>query len=129
MKPEKQKLIHDLLADENRQQSILLAGGQMLRRRRQRRIATQVATLLLAMAATVSLLVEQKSGRSKTQSALLVTAKPKAEAQTSGTRVLTDNELLSLFPNTPVGLATLPDGKKLLIFPRPEDAKQFYTRI
>ena len=52
-----------------------------------------------------------------------------AQAQTTGTRVLTDNELLSLFPNTPVGLVTLLNGKKLLIFPRPEDERRFYTRI
>jgi hypothetical protein len=44
-------------------------------------------------------------------------------------RSLTDDELLALFPNTPVGLATLPDGKKLLIFPRPGDEKRFVIRL
>lgn len=42
---------------------------------------------------------------------------------------LTDDELLALFPNTPVGLATLPDGRKRLIFPRPGDEKRFITRF
>jgi hypothetical protein len=42
---------------------------------------------------------------------------------------LTDDKLLALFPNTPAGLATLPDGKKLLIFPRPGDEKRFVTRL
>jgi hypothetical protein len=129
MKPEKQKLIHDLLADENRDQTILLAGGRILRRRRQRRMAGQIITLLLAMAAIAVALVEKNSVRPNSRPPMAVTAQPKAEAQTPGTRILTDNELLSLFPNTPVGLATLSNGKKLLIFPRPEDARQFYTRI
>jgi hypothetical protein len=42
---------------------------------------------------------------------------------------LTDDQLLGFFPNTPVGLATLPDGKKLLIFPRPGDEARFITRL
>jgi len=44
-------------------------------------------------------------------------------------RSLTDDELLALFPNTPGRLATLPDGKKLLLFPRPGDEKRFVTRL
>jgi hypothetical protein len=42
---------------------------------------------------------------------------------------LTDEQLLGLFPNTPVGLVTLPNGKKLLIFPRPGDEAKFITRL
>jgi len=57
---------------------------------------------------------------------LLPLAKPVASTQPHS---LTDDELLALFPNTPVGLATLPDGKKLLIFPRPGDEKRFVTRL
>jgi hypothetical protein len=53
-------------------------------------------------------------------------AKPAAPLQAQS---LTDEELLSLFPNTPVGLATLPNGKKLLLFPRPGDAAKFITRL
>jgi hypothetical protein len=34
-----------------------------------------------------------------------------------------------LFPNTPVGLASLPDGKKRLIFPRPGDEQRFITKL
>jgi hypothetical protein len=44
-------------------------------------------------------------------------------------RELTDEQLLSLFPNTPVGLATLPNGKKLLLFLRPADAAKYATRL
>ena len=58
--------------------------------------------------------------------ASLPPAKPVASIQP---RSLTDDELLALFPDTPVGLATLPDGKKLLIFPRPGDEKRFVTRL
>jgi len=37
--------------------------------------------------------------------------------------------LLALFPDTPVALATLSDGSKRLIFPRPGDDQKFVTRL
>ena len=43
-------------------------------------------------------------------------------------RALTDDELLALFPDTPVGLATLEDGKKRLIFPRPGDEERYVSK-
>jgi hypothetical protein len=42
---------------------------------------------------------------------------------------LTDDELLALFPNTPVGLATLPNGKKRLIFPHPGDEQKYVIHL
>ena len=42
---------------------------------------------------------------------------------------LSDDELLALFPNTPVGLVTLKNGRKQLIFPRPGDEKRFIIRL
>jgi hypothetical protein len=53
---------------------------------------------------------------------------PQASAVTQ-VRALSDDELLSLFPNTPVALASLPDGKKRLFFPRPGDEQKFITRL
>jgi len=78
--------------------------------------------LCLAMAGT---LVRQKELRPPVQAASR-TPKPAAARQPQS---LTDAELLALFPNTPVGLATLPNGKKLLIFPRPGDQARFVTRL
>ena len=42
---------------------------------------------------------------------------------------LTDAELLALFPDTPVGLITLENGHKRLIFPRPGDEERFVKRL
>ncbi len=42
---------------------------------------------------------------------------------------LTDQELLALFPDTPIALATLENGKKRLIFPRAADEKRLITRL
>ena len=80
--------------------------------------------LLVATAALLSL--EQKKSHLPTVQASLPTVKPVASTQPHS---LTDDELLALFPNTPVGLATLPDGKKLLLFPRLGDEKRFVTRL
>lgn len=35
----------------------------------------------------------------------------------------------TMFPDTPVALATLANGRKQLIFPRPADQKRFLTRL
>jgi hypothetical protein len=78
----------------------------------------------VATAAVLSL--EQKKSHPPSVQASLPLAKPVASTQPHS---LTDDELLALFPDTPVGLATLPDGKKLLIFPRPGDEKRFVTRL
>jgi hypothetical protein len=125
MKPEKQQLIQDLLGDESRRNATLLAGGRILRRRRHWRAATRGLALALVATTAVLSLKQNKSHQPSVQTSLSAT-KPTASAQPHS---LTDDELLALFPNTPVGLATLPDGKKLLIFPRPGDEKRFVTRL
>jgi hypothetical protein len=125
MKPEKQQLIQDLLGNESRRETTLLAGARILRRRRHWRAATRGLALALVTTAAV-LSLEQKKSHLPSVQASSPPAKPVASTQP---RSLTDDELLALFPDTPVGLATLPDGKKLLIFPRPGDEKRFVTHL
>ncbi|HXF11069.1 MAG TPA: hypothetical protein VN625_09810 [Desulfuromonadaceae bacterium] len=121
MKREKADLIHDVLS-EGRRDDILAAGTKILRRRRQWRIAGQTA----AVAALVAVLwFAVQPGRPPEQVQASI-AKSPAQAQA---KALTDQELLALFPDTPVGLAKLPDGKKILIFPRPGDEQRFVTRL
>jgi hypothetical protein len=126
MKPEKQQLIHDLLADESRRETTLLAGTKILRRRRHWRVAWRTFALIMLTSATV-LLVEQN--RQRPTLAQISPSETKSSAPPLQAQSLTDEQLLSLFPNTPVGLATLPNGKKLLIFPRPGDAAKFISRL
>jgi hypothetical protein len=125
MKPEKQRLIDELIGDESHSASTLLAGAQILCRRRQWRVARQILALMTFLAA-VAWLVEQKNQRQ-----LPAHASPPEATRPAPRPVhsLTDAELLALFPNTPVGLATLPNGKKLLLFLRPADAAKYVTRL
>lgn len=124
MKPEKQNLIHDLLEGENRREATLLAGAAILRRRRHWRTGRQVFGLI-ALAAVAMWCVEQTNHR---QTSVQI-ATPAISASPLHAQSLSDDQLLGLFPDTPVGLATLPNGKKLLIFPRPGDAAKFMTRL
>ncbi len=124
MKPEAQKLIDDLLADETRRDATLLAGAKVLYRRRQWRLAWRSFALILLASAT-ALVVDQKRTERLARISTF-SSKPAALPQTQS---LSDDQLLSLFPNTPVALATLPNGKKLLIFPRASDAAKFVTHL
>ncbi|HEX4350798.1 MAG TPA: hypothetical protein VH251_10435 [Verrucomicrobiae bacterium] len=126
MKPEKQQLLDELIGAESRSAGTLLTASKILRRRRQWRVTRQVVALIILMAATAWLL-EQKNQRQ--MSAHASAPEAKRPAPPPAVHSLTDAELLALFPDTPVGLATLPNGKKLLIFPRPADAAKYITRL
>ena len=54
-----------------------------------------------------------------------------AESASPAARVqyLTDDELLALFPNTPVGLIRTADGRKRLVFLHPGDEEKFITHL
>jgi hypothetical protein len=125
MKPEKQQLIHELLVDDGHSEHTLLAAARILRHRRQWRAARQSVALIALLAAAVWLIGQKTqlpvAARTSPNEATLPVAKV---AQS-----LTDAELLELFPNTPVALATLPNGKKLLIFPRSADQAKYIKRI
>lgn len=122
MRPEKRHLIHELLDGQRhaRREVTLLAGGRILRRRRRWRLAFRGFTVvaLLALAALSSQYLVRSPGRP-------VASQPPAAPVPS----LTDAELLALFPDTPVGLITLENGKKRLIFPRPGDQERFVKHL
>ena len=124
MKLEKENLIHDLLDPEHdeRRAEAFLAGGRALRRRRWRRRGWQIfaAALLLGAGVTVSF-NRTPYPEARWLSLVPAPAKP-AES-------LSDEELLALFPGTPVGLATMADGKKRLVFPRPGDEERFVSHL
>jgi hypothetical protein len=124
MKPEKQNLIHDLLGEHSSREATLLAGAQILRRRRQWRTVRHGSAVLALLVAAIVL-----SLRKETPAPSLTTAQTTKTAPVSQVHEINDDELLALFPNTPVALASLPDGKKLLLFPRPGDARRFVKRL
>lgn len=123
MKPEKRHLIHDVL-DEGRnarREATLLAGGRILRRRRRRRGAFRSFAAVTILAIGVLSLQRWVVPRPA-----VLTAIPATPVSAQG---LTDDELLALFPKMPVGLATLQNGRKRLIFPRPGDEERLINRL
>jgi hypothetical protein len=127
MKPDRRHLIHDLLDGERdtRREATLLAGGRILRRRRQLRMAAR-GLFFLASLVAVSFWFGRPNPHQTIAHAPLQAVSPVASSQP---QALTDDELLALFPDTPVGLATLADGSKRLIFPHPGDERKFVTRL
>lgn len=128
MKPEKRQLIRDLLDDQHEalREATLLAGGRILRWRRRRRLAFQgfaAAALFVLATFTFQRLVPRQPP------ILSSVPAPPAPAPPAPVQSLTDAQLLALFPDTPVGLITLSDGRKRLIFPRPGDEERFIKRL
>ena len=124
MKPENEELLDDLLDAPGRREATLRAGEQILRRRRHWRAARQ--TLAAAALIAVAAVFIEQNNRSQKAAPVPVAENKPPPAQPE---VLTDKQLLALFPNTPVGLATLRDGKKMLIFPRPADEARYVVRL
>ena len=126
MKPEKEQLIDDLLDAQSRREATLRAGAQILRRRRHWRAARQTLAVVAAAAVGVAaVFIGQNDHLQKTASVPVAENTP-ASVQAD---VLTDEQLLALFPHTPVGLARLSNGKKMLIFPRPADEARYVVHL
>lgn len=128
MKREREKLLEELWEQdaEGRRTAILNAGAQALRRRRWIRRSQQCCAGLLVLLAA-SFAVKQFTQPPETAVVSQALSIPKAAPAPAHS--LTDEELLALFPDTPVGLATLSDGKKRLMFLRPEDEEKFVGRL
>src|SRR3954453_24032958 len=126
MKPEKQNLINDLLDTDHgaRRADALLAGGRVLRRRRWRRRAWRSFAVAALFGAAVASSFHGNYKSANLRSQIRVAPAPVKPAGS-----LSDEELLALFPDTPVGLATMADGKKRLVFPRPGDEERFVSHL
>jgi anti-sigma-K factor RskA len=124
MKPEKQNLIRDLLDEDSMREATLLAGAQILRRRRHWRVARRGVAVMVLVALAAGLVLRKGTGTSPQVAVATTKAAPVSQVHE-----MTDDELLALFPNTPVALASLPDGKKRLLFPRPGDEQKFIKRL
>jgi hypothetical protein len=123
VKTEKRILLEDVLGDARRE-ATLLVGGRILRRRRWKRAATRFSAVLAA-AVLASVAIHQKRlNPIVAQSVPAMPASPTARVES-----LTDDELLALFPNTPVALISMADGRKRLVFLHPGDEEKFITRL
>jgi hypothetical protein len=124
---ERQKLIEDVFGGPefaSARGETLRRGGRVLRRRRFVRRARSAAWGVAAF--LVPLLLVRNASLHKPVNLARVGG---PALQDSGDRiaVLSDDELLALFPNTPVALAKI-HGKKRLIFLRPEDEARYLGR-
>jgi hypothetical protein len=123
MNPEKHRLIHDLLSNSVQTRSrevTLMAGRRMLRYKRWKRAATRGFAMILIVTIATLNLYKRATPRPRQFSA----APPPA----SSAKYLSDDQLLALFTNTPVGLARV-GGRTILIFPRPGDNERFVGRF
>jgi len=122
---EKQKLIQELVDEQSatRREATLLAGARMLRRRRWRRTALHTTLAAACVLGITAAFFWNTTPQSPPVSAI---QSPAAEP---AVKSLTDSELLALFPETAVGLITLEDGRKRLIFPRPGDEARYIKRM
>ena len=103
--------------------AILLAANRILRHRRWKRRTAQ-SVVFMVTAALATLAVQRVTApRNRGAAPVVQTTAP------DPMHPLSDDELLALFPDTPVGLVTLPDGRKRLIFPRPGDEQRFIVRL
>lgn len=119
MKPEKSRLIHELFEgpeQQERRDAVLLAGRRALRRRRWRRTVLR-SSVLLALFTLAMLPVYYRMAHREQPLVAVPPPKP-------AVHYLSDEQLLALFPNTPVGLAKVGD-RKVLIFPRASDRERF----
>ena len=123
MRPEKRHLMVDLLDEGQaaRREATFLAGGRILRRKRWRRVALRSFAVLAVLGAAVFSIQRTTTPRIR-----VIASVPAAPDQP---KALTDGELLALFPDTPVALASLESGKKRLIFPRAGDEAKFVTKM
>jgi hypothetical protein len=126
MKPEKQQLLDDLLGTKARSEITLAAGCRILRRRRYLRIARRSLGVIFLIVAGSFEFRREYILRHQTPKILAASVSTSSPVPMKS---LTDEELLALFPNTPVGLATLSNGKKLLVFPRPRDEAKYVGRF
>lgn len=126
MRPEKQHLLRDLLGEANadpHREATLLAGRRILRHRRHRRMAIRTCAFVLLAALIFTEMVTLSRHPKRTTIVLAKSPPPPSAAETK-VHFLTDDELLDLFPNTPVVLATV-NHKKRLFFPRAGDEEKF----
>ena len=131
MNPEHRQLLHDLLDGRDaaaQRTAVLNAGHRVLRRKRYVRYLTR--TLAVATFAGLAVLAINRITALHSPTSLggprLAATQP-ARAM-SHMHEISDDELLALFPGTPVGLAKV-NGKQRLIFPRPGDEARFIAHL
>jgi len=132
MKPEHHQLLRDLLDGHDavaQRDAILNAGRHVLRRKRHARYLTRTlaAAAFAGLAALAISRITTPHSPASTADTMLASTQPPSRV-VSHAQEITDDELLALFPGTPVGLAKV-NGKQRLIFPRLGDEARFIVHL
>ena len=131
MKPEHHHLLHDLLDGNDalvHRDAVLHAGHRVLRRRRHMRYLTRTLMATACVGLAVLAVSRITAPRPPAPAAGPTLAATQPAPAVPRVQELTDDELLALFPGTPVGLVKV-NGKQRLIFPRPGDEARFIVRL
>jgi hypothetical protein len=107
-------------------QTTLAAGLEVLRRRRKHRKLVQACSVLLLAACGALILhsaLQHISGASSEMARAPLTPENSSQDQTSGIRIITDEQLFALFPDRPLALIGKP-GHQELVFLDEEDPAQ-----
>jgi len=129
MKPEHHHLLRDLFdADAAQRDAVLGASYPVLRRKRHARYLTRTLAVVAVAGAVVLAISRMGAPGSRTSKGDPKLAATLPAQVGSHMQVITDDELLALFPGTPVGLVKV-NGKQRLIFPRPGDEARFVLHL
>jgi hypothetical protein len=128
MRPEKERLIADLFdpGHASARDAILLESGRILRRKKVRRVTLRIGGAIAVVGLAAMPLL--RGPRFENPGKVNVSSTGQVPVQNQP-KALTDKELLALFPDTPVALASSENGRKRLIFPRPGDEERFVTKM
>ncbi|PWU19673.1 MAG: hypothetical protein C5B50_06070 [Verrucomicrobia bacterium] len=101
-------------------EATLTAGRRIMRARRWKWATLRICAVVVLLSGIAALILHRTD----------VSQGPVASAPPSPptARFLTDDQLLALFPGTPVGLAKVGD-REVLVFPRPEDEQKFVGKF
>ena len=124
------RLLQDLRRDEaaERRAAVLNSGGRVLRHRRIKRSAIwSLATLVVL--GTLAYQARTLFSPAPPQIARHTEPGTAAPKPVAGVQKLSDEELLALFPSTPVALVKLTDGHQKLLFLRPEDEAKYVGKL
>jgi len=117
------RLLRELLGDdalERVREATLAQGVATLRRRRRTRALVAGAGASLVLALSLAVVIYRGRERERVDGEPLAHARSHPLAQTSSSvKILTDDQLLALFPDRPVALIGAPGDQRLVFLDRP----------
>ena len=126
MRPEKEKLLGDLWEGRDARRDATLSGARrILRRRRWVRRANSAGLVLVTLLLICAGFYFGHPSRNRNLEDFQTSVRAKEPA----CEMLTDEQLLALFPGTPMGVIKAKDGRSRLVFFRSQDEARYVTKF